>query len=130
MRKRYSYYLILVLAIISFTVKAQQRKQVLLDSYFNDEHMKDATGQMISYHYKWNETDNNGFSIFKAAFKTAGATGITELHGPPNPDVLGSADALESGIRIGHTLLPKLRVTLFGGCGMLGDRRIALADDA
>ncbi len=92
MRKPYSYFLILVLAIISFTVKAQQRKQVLLDSYFNDEHMKDATGQIISYHYKWNETDNNGFSIFKTAFKIAGATGITELHGPPDPDVLGSAD--------------------------------------
>src|SRR6201996_513254 len=92
MRKPYSYFFIIILAIISFTVKAQQRKQVLLDSYFNDEHMKDAAGQMISYHYKWNETDNNGFSIFKAAFKTAGATGITELHGRPNPDVLGSAD--------------------------------------
>src|ERR1700743_384028 len=83
---------LIILAILSLTVKAQQRKQVLLDSYFNDEHMKDVTGQTISYHYKWNETDNNGFSIFKAAFKTAGATGITELHGPPNPGILGSAD--------------------------------------
>src|SRR5471030_1123497 len=92
MRKLCLYFLIIVLAITSFTVKAQQRKQVLLDSYFNDEHMKDATGQMISYHYKWNEIDNNGFSIFKASFKTAGASGITELHGPPNPDVLGSGD--------------------------------------
>jgi unsaturated rhamnogalacturonyl hydrolase len=71
---------------------AQQRKQVLLDSYFNDEHIKGATGQIISYHYKWNETDNNGFSKFKSAFKTAGATGITELHGPPSPDILGLSD--------------------------------------
>jgi hypothetical protein len=30
-----------------------QSKHVLLDSYFNDEHMKDAAGKMISYHYKW-----------------------------------------------------------------------------
>lgn len=69
-----------------------QRRQVLLDSYFNDEHMKDVSGKTVSYHYKWNETDNNGFSILKEAFKNAGATGITTLYRAPEEDVLGSAD--------------------------------------
>jgi unsaturated rhamnogalacturonyl hydrolase len=92
MFKPNSYFSIIIFAIMTLPVMAQQRKQVLLDSYFNDEHMKNVYGQMISYHYKWNETDNNGFSTFKAAFKAAGATGITELHSPPDPDVLGSAD--------------------------------------
>src|ERR1700685_3763711 len=107
MRKPCSYFLITILAIISFTIKAQQRKQVLLDSYFNDEHMKDATGQMISYHYKWNETDNNGFSVFKAAFKTAGATGITELHGPPNPKYIepDNVKVITDWVRKGGVLL-------------------------
>jgi len=40
-------------------------KTVILDSYFNDEHRKDAlTGQTLSFHYKWEEQDNNGFSFF------------------------------------------------------------------
>jgi hypothetical protein len=71
---------------------AQQRKQVLLDSYFNDEHQTDDSGKIISFHYKWNETDNNGFSVFKSAFKKAGATGISMLYGFPDDDILGSAD--------------------------------------
>src|SRR3569623_1885622 len=69
-----------------------QRKQVLLDSYFNNEHKKDDAGRSISYHYKWNEVDNDGFSIFKEAFNNAGASGINMLYRSPDPDVLASAD--------------------------------------
>ena len=84
--------LLVILIFISCAVAAQQRKQVLLDSYFNDEHQKDESGKIISYHYKWNETDNNGFSAFKNAFKNAGATGISTLYGFPDDEILGSAD--------------------------------------
>jgi hypothetical protein len=70
----------------------QQRKQVLLDSYFNDEHIKDVSGKTTSFHYKWEESDNNGFSIFKEAFKKAGATSVGTLYGIPYPDILASAD--------------------------------------
>lgn len=84
--------ILFVLLTLSAVTAAGQRKQVLLDSYFNDEHKKDVTGRMISYHYKWNEVDDNGFSIFKEAFKNAGATGISTLYRSPDPDVLGSAD--------------------------------------
>src|SRR5579863_8238116 len=91
MRKPFQLILCLLLVLIAVTAVAQ-RKQVLLDSYFNDVHKKDITGRIISYHYKWNETDNDGFSIFKEAFKNAGATGISTLYRAPDPDVLGSAD--------------------------------------
>jgi len=48
-------------------MKDAQGKVVLLDSYFNDEQKKDPiTGQMISWHYKWNELNNDGFSFFNS----------------------------------------------------------------
>jgi len=81
-----------VLFVILASHAVAQRKQVLLDSYFNNEHKKDDAGRSISYHYKWNEVDNDGFSIFKEAFKNAGASGITQLYRAPDPGVLASAD--------------------------------------
>ena len=92
MNKLYQWLLAVLLITVTFEGNAQQRKQVLLDSYFNDEHIKDSSGKTVSYHYKWNESDNNGFSKFKDAFKGAGASGITTLYAEPNPNVLGSAD--------------------------------------
>lgn len=92
MNKSYPWLLVMVLMALAFEGNAQQRKQVLLDSYFNDEYMKDSSGKLVSYHYKWNETDNNGFSVFKAAFKTAGATGIYTLNAQPEAGILASAD--------------------------------------
>ena len=40
-------------------------KTVTLDSYFNNEFYKEpANGLLTSYHYKWEERDNNGFWFF------------------------------------------------------------------
>ncbi|MFI5160235.1 MAG: hypothetical protein ACHQHN_03115 [Sphingobacteriales bacterium] len=75
--------------LLMISVHAQPR--VLLDSYFNDEHTKDASGRLISYHYKWEETDNNGFSIFGDAFKNNGAQ-ISTLYQRPTPENLKQAD--------------------------------------
>jgi len=48
-------------------------KIALLDSYFNDEHRQDnITGQNISFHYKWEEGDNNGISLLGHIFNTSG----------------------------------------------------------
>jgi hypothetical protein len=44
--------------------------------------------------------------------------------------VLGAADLFERGVGIAHGLFGELRATLLGRDGMLGDRRVALADDA
>jgi len=53
-------------------LSAANGKTVLVDSYFNDEHRKDITGKTISYHYKWDEMTNNGFSIFGHIFNNYG----------------------------------------------------------
>lgn len=55
------------------TICVQAQKLVLLDSYFNNEHQKNSIGEMVSFHYKWEETDNNGFSILGGIFKSNGA---------------------------------------------------------
>ncbi len=86
----YKYLLLLILIMPGSLLKAQS-KRVVLDSYFNDEHMKDAFGKMISYHYKWEEKDNNGFSIFGEAFKNRGAV-ISTLYEAPSAVNLKKAD--------------------------------------
>ncbi|MES2274919.1 MAG: glycoside hydrolase family 88 protein [Bacteroidota bacterium] len=54
-------------------LSAAKGKTVLLDSYFNDEHLKDKlTGKTVSFHYKWEEADNNGFSMFGHIFNNYG----------------------------------------------------------
>ncbi|MEJ5963784.1 pectate lyase [Pedobacter immunditicola] len=47
-------------------------KLVLLDSYFNHELKKDALGNSVSWHYKWDEQSNNGFSLWGSQFANAG----------------------------------------------------------
>ena len=39
-------------------------KTMLLDAWFNSQTRKDASGQMVSYHYKWNDFSNSGNSLF------------------------------------------------------------------
>ncbi len=53
-------------------LSAGKGKVVTVDSYFNDEHRKDITGRTISYHYKWDEMTNNGFSTFGHIFNNYG----------------------------------------------------------
>jgi hypothetical protein len=90
MTKMHKWLLPVLLVSIAFTTYAQP-KRVMLDSYFNDEHRKDVTGNMISYHYKWEEKDNNGFSIFGDAFKKNGAT-LSTLYEAPTAANLKQAD--------------------------------------
>jgi len=65
--------------------------RVVLDSWFNNEHIKDASGKLLSYHYKWEETDNAGFSQFGEAFKRNGGT-LSTLYERPSPERLAKAD--------------------------------------
>ncbi|MFP5040182.1 glycoside hydrolase family 105 protein [Parasediminibacterium sp. JCM 36343] len=58
-------------------------KTVLLDSYFNDEHKTDKnTSKLISYHYKWDEMDNDGFSLFGHIFNNYGLKTATLNEAP------------------------------------------------
>ena len=63
-------------------LSAGKGKIVTVDSYFNDEHRKDITGRTISYHYKWDEMTNNGFSIFGHIFNNYGLKTETLFDGP------------------------------------------------
>lgn len=47
-------------------------KTVLLDSYFNSETKTDQSGNVVSWHYKWEEQANGGFSFWGTQFNLAG----------------------------------------------------------
>ena len=66
-------------------------KTVLVDSYFNNEHRKDITGKTISYHYKWDEMTNNGFSFLGTVFNNYGVKTGT-LYDAPTAENLKSAN--------------------------------------
>ncbi len=82
-------YLLLLIALSASSTFAQTR--VVLDSWFNNEHIKDATGKLVSYHYKWEETDNGGFSAFGEAFKRNGGL-LNTLYDRPTAEKLANAD--------------------------------------
>ncbi len=66
-------------------------KTVLVDSYFNNEHRKDITGKTISYHYKWDEMTNNGFSLLGNVFNNYGVKTGT-LYDAPTAENLKPAN--------------------------------------
>jgi len=47
-------------------------KTVVLDSYFNNETRVDQSNNQISWHYKWDELPNGGFSFWGNLFHNAG----------------------------------------------------------
>ncbi len=46
---------------------------VLLDAWFNSQQRPDAFGQPVSFHYKWNDLSNSGYSLFGHIFRNFGA---------------------------------------------------------
>jgi unsaturated rhamnogalacturonyl hydrolase len=73
------------------TLNIGKGKTVLLDDYFNSERKKDITGKMQPYHYKWEEMDNNGFSILGYVFNRYGVQTKT-LSQAPTAGNLKNAD--------------------------------------
>ena len=57
-------------------------KVVTLDSFFNNEIKKDATGQTTSWHYKWDEMPNSGFFFWGNIFTNLGAKIESLREGP------------------------------------------------
>lgn len=57
-------------------------KQVLLDSYFNNEYGKDILGNRESAHYKFNERSNGGFEFWAKMFERKGAKTATTYEAP------------------------------------------------
>jgi len=71
--------------------KVGKGKKVILDSYFNDEKKKDeVTGQTLSWHYKWEETMDGGFSFLGDIFKDYGVNITTLYEGPTTQNLKGA----------------------------------------
>ena len=90
--------IVFILAMLfAFTsgVTAQQSigkgRTALLDSFFNNELKKDATGKLVSWHYKWDEPVNSGFSLWGEVFRSLGVKTET-LSVAPTAENLKSAD--------------------------------------
>jgi unsaturated rhamnogalacturonyl hydrolase len=66
-------------------------KTVLLDGFFNRETKKDDNGRDIFWHYRWEEWDNGGYSLWGDVFSRLGARTET-LDGEPTPENLKKAD--------------------------------------
>jgi unsaturated rhamnogalacturonyl hydrolase len=52
---------------------AGKGKTVVLDYFFNNEWKKGATGAPVTWHYKWEEMSNGGFSLWGNVFRSYGA---------------------------------------------------------
>jgi unsaturated rhamnogalacturonyl hydrolase len=46
---------------------------VLLDAWFNSQHRADAFGQQVSFHYKWYDESNSGYSLLGHIIRNFGA---------------------------------------------------------
>lgn len=66
-------------------------KTVMLDSYFNNEMKKDSSGEMVPWHYKWDELSNGGFSLWGNVFRSFGVKTDT-LYSAPSATNLKAAD--------------------------------------
>ena len=66
-------------------------KTVLLDDYFNRETKKHDNGRTVAWHYKWDEWDNGGFSLWDDIFNRLGARTET-LSTAPTAENLKGAD--------------------------------------
>jgi unsaturated rhamnogalacturonyl hydrolase len=63
---------------------------VLLDCYYNNEWRKDSSGNLVRYHYVWQDTTNSGYSQLADIIAKAGAVADT-LCQAPTPDALERA---------------------------------------
>jgi len=53
---------------------------VLLDAWFNSQHRADAFGQQVSFHYKWYDESNSGYSLLGHIIRNFGAETKNPLH--------------------------------------------------
>lgn len=63
---------------------------VLLDGWYNSQKRANAAGQMVEFHYKWNDYSNAGYSIFGHIFRTYGVATKT-LYTAPTAKALKKA---------------------------------------
>jgi unsaturated rhamnogalacturonyl hydrolase len=59
--------LFLLISFITLSVSAQKRT-VALDYFFNNEYKKNTNGELERFHYIWEDTSINGYSIWASIF--------------------------------------------------------------
>ena len=74
----------------SADAKLGRGKTVVLDAWFNSQKRPDAFGQQVSFHYKWNDLSDSGFSLLGHIFRNLGAD-TTTLYAAPSVKSLQSA---------------------------------------
>jgi unsaturated rhamnogalacturonyl hydrolase len=62
--------------------KVGHGRTVLLDAWFNSQKRKDAQGQLVYFHYKWNDETDSGYSLLGQIFKHFGAETQTLFTAP------------------------------------------------
>jgi unsaturated rhamnogalacturonyl hydrolase len=104
-------------------------KIVLLDAWFNSQTRADAFGHAVSFHYKWNDESNSGYSLLGHIFRSFGARTKTLYSAPegaaltqaqvyilvspdipaknPNPHYVqpGDVDAIAQWVKAGGVLM-------------------------
>lgn len=76
---------------IAATSKIGKNKIVVLDSYFNNEIKKDQSGNDLSWHYKWEERANGGFSFWAEQFENSGFRTNTLYQAPTSANLKNAA---------------------------------------
>ncbi|WP_461790614.1 glycoside hydrolase family 88 protein [Pedobacter sp.] len=76
---------------IAATSKIGKNKIVVLDSYFNNEVKKDQSGNDLSWHYKWEERANGGFSFWAEQFENSGFRTNTLYQAPTSANLKTAA---------------------------------------
>ena len=68
-------------------VKLGRGKTVLLDGWFSSQKRPDAFGQQVSFHYKWNDESESGYSLLGHIFGNFGAETKTLYSAPTLADL-------------------------------------------
>jgi unsaturated rhamnogalacturonyl hydrolase len=63
---------------------------VMLDAWFNSQQRKNAAGQVESFHYKWSDLSDSGYSLLGHLFESYGAA-TAALDSAPTKQKLGKA---------------------------------------
>ncbi|HTN35970.1 MAG TPA: hypothetical protein VL053_02790 [Arachidicoccus sp.] len=75
---------------VKYSLPQKDSLTVLLDSYFNNEKKEDKSGKLQPTHYKWDQKDLGGYSLWGAVFKSMGAATRTTFD-PPSKKNLSDA---------------------------------------
>jgi len=69
------------------TARSGRGKTILLDAWFNSQTRRNAAGQVVSYHYKWDDYSNSGYSLFGHLLREYGLATDTLYKAPTVQDL-------------------------------------------